>query len=154
MGSDWPQIEARGPSITDSELSAFEESIGARLPDEYRRFLLATNGGRTADDHVRFRVADGEGNLNELYALSDIARSRKVLGDRLPEDLIPIGYDGVGDKICLAVRGDHSGEVWFFDTMNERPESANPRVEWSKRRDMTKLASSFGEFMASLSSLE
>jgi hypothetical protein len=156
MGTSWPPMDRRGPIVAEKDVRALEEIVGARLPDDYRAFLLAVNGGRTTEDHVQFTVRNGESNLNSLYSVAetetarDLAWHAKMMRERLPREVIPIGYDDFGSAVCVVLAGERRGEVWFFDTLNERPEDANPRVEWFKRRDMVRLASSFREFMGSL----
>jgi hypothetical protein len=39
------QMEATLPPAPDAALTAFESAIGCRLPDDYRQFLIASNGG-------------------------------------------------------------------------------------------------------------
>jgi hypothetical protein len=159
MGTSWPNMERRGPVVTDEDIRAFEQRIGATLPDAYRAFILEVNGGRTTEDHVQFRLRKGETNLNTLYSLNnpsggDLAYRAKSLSGKLPSELIPIGADDFGSEVCIVVHGERRGEVWFFDKLNERPDDANPRVEWFKRRDMIRLAADFRSFMASLTPLE
>ena len=64
-------------------------------------------------------------------------------------DLLPIGYDDGGGSLLLGVAGEHRGEVWF-ENREARPEGSNPRAEWSRRRDMKKLADSFEAFLRML----
>jgi hypothetical protein len=78
-------------------------------------------------------------------------RSLSLLPSR---DLLSVGFDDGGGRILLGLAGEHRGEVWFENTSDPRPEDANPRVEWFKRRDMWKLADSFQEFMSSLGPLQ
>jgi len=34
-----------GPKIAARQIRAIEEQLGSKLPEDYRRFLLRTNGG-------------------------------------------------------------------------------------------------------------
>lgn len=154
MSNSWPDMAWRCPVVTESEVTAFEDRIGHRLPDDYRSFLLEVNGGRLGT-HTVFV----DGSLNMLFGLNapderdDLLswalneRSRSQLPNR---DLLFVGYDDGGRPILLGLAGEHRGEVWLENTSDPRPEDANPRVEWFKRRDMWKLAGSFQEFMNSL----
>jgi cell wall assembly regulator SMI1 len=157
MGDSWPQIEERGPVVTDADVRAFEQTLGAPLPQDYRDFLLAVNGGRTSDEHVMFKLEDSEGELNELYALSEIMQTQKSLGDRLPHDVIPVGYDAGGNKVCIALRGTHRGEVWYFDIINELPDDDEEQPipqDWSQRSDFVRLAPDFRTFIVDLKPIE
>jgi hypothetical protein len=146
-------MEWCGPPVEEADVAAFERQIGHSLPEDYRRFLLEVNGGRLARENVTFD--DGSVNIMlslglesqpvfDLLTRTTRERSRRLLPS---PDLIPIGYDDGAAPILLGVAGEHRGEVWFENTSNPRPDDANPRVEWFKRRDMKKLADSFEEFL-------
>lgn len=157
MASDWPRMESRGPPVGEAEVAGFEQRLGLTLPDDYRRFLLEVNGGYPANENMRFAhhvlhrlfsLADKENESNDLETCAGWARWV------LPHaDLLLIGF-AEGTPILLAHTGSHRGEVWSQDTTDPRPEGANPRVLWHDRRDMTKLADSFEEFMRKLEPLK
>jgi len=42
------QMSERGKYIGEADLDRLEQGLGRRLPEEYRRFLLAHNGGHPA----------------------------------------------------------------------------------------------------------
>lgn len=157
MSISWPIMERRGPQVRESEIAAFEQRFGATLPDDYRRFLVEVNGGRPADTNARC----SQEVINSLFSLADKEHESRDLETRasrarpdLPHpDLLFIGhFDGA--RILLALTGDHRGEVWSQDTVDPRPDDANPRVLWHDRRDMTKVADSFEQFVRMLRPLE
>src|SRR6266478_8116519 len=39
------QLEDCGPPLTPEQISTFEKELGGRIPDDYKQFLLAHNGG-------------------------------------------------------------------------------------------------------------
>jgi hypothetical protein len=152
-------MQRRGPQVTDTQIQAFEDSIGHRLPDDYRQFLLDVNGGRLDRANREF----AQGVVNRLFSLEDTENDSSDLATRaswerasLPSpDLLFIGHDDGGNTLLLALAGEHRGEVWFQLTGDDaRPDDANPRVLWHDRRDMRKLADSFEQFMRSLRPLE
>jgi hypothetical protein len=155
MAISWPPMQRRGPQVTDAQIRTFEELFGHPLPDDYRQFLLAVNGGRLDRANREF----AQGVVNRLFSLEDTDDDSRDLATRaswerasLPSpDLLPIGhYDG-GNSLLLVLAGEHRGEVWFMLTGDDaRPDDANPRVLWHDRRDMRKLADSFEQFMRSL----
>jgi hypothetical protein len=154
MVANWPNMEWRGPVVSESDIAAFEARFGWRLPDVYRRFLLEVNGGRLADENARF--ADGVVNmllsLNAIEhevddLLATLLRTRR---ESPSPDLLPVGYDEGGAPILVVVAGDRRGEIWMENTSDPRPPDANPRVDWWQRRDMWKLADSFEEFLSTL----
>lgn len=157
MSTNWPTMEWRGPHVMENEIETFEQKIGHRLPEDYRRFLLEINGGRL-DTHTLFR----DGIVHTFYSLNATREDNDLLAeamDPLSRSLLPnphllrIGYDAGSRPILLALAGEHRGEVWFENTSNARPVGSNPRVLWHDRRDMKKLADSFQEFMSSLQPL-
>ena len=155
MATSWPAMERRGRAVDDATVARFEQQIGHRLPDDYRRFLLEVNGGRLAESARQF----SRGVVNQLLSLDDDNESRNLLAvyqrpRPLPSrDLLHIGQDDVGARLLLTLAGDHCGEVWLQDTSDPRPDDANPRTAWHDRRDLCKVAASFTEFMASLGPL-
>ncbi len=159
MPTEWPPMARSGSAVTEDEVRAFEAKLGATLPDDYRTFLLEVNGGRTAKSHRTFPVDGDASILNSLVSLNDpddardLAERNKLIRDDLPPDLLLVGSDDGGARICLCIRGPHRGEVWYFDTNDARAEGANPRVLWHDRRDLAKLADSFRTFMSSLTPL-
>jgi hypothetical protein len=158
MANNWPTMSRRGPSIDDAAIAAFETTLGHPLPDDYRRFLLAVNGGRPSGTTS---APPGLSRINSLHSLGDPDEARQLLptpryGEPLPSrDLIAIGFEDGGCKILLCVTGEHRGEIWYLSGGDlRRPDDANPRVEWFRRRDMRKIADSFEQYARSLGPLE
>ena len=175
MLSDWPPMKERGPQIAEAAVVRFETLLGVKFPDDYRAFLLEVNGGQTELSHTRFMLVSRKGRrdwtrLNSLNSLDDPDDQFNLathwlssqqqhppafpdippeLPD-LPREVLPIGYDDFGGTVGLVVAGPRRGQVWFLDGASDRPEGANPRVDWFDRREVFKLAESFHEFMDSL----
>ena len=150
-------MERRGPQVAEADVAAFETRIGFALPDDYRRFLLDVNGGRTDEDHSQF----GSNVLNRLFSLNDPddesrdiwTRHERALPTLPAPSLLFVGHDDGGARILVSMDDEHRGEVWMQLTTDARPEDANPRVLWHDRRDMKKLANSFESFLRSLGPL-
>lgn len=159
MPTNWPTMERRGPRVAEAEITAFEQRFGNTLPDDYRCFLLEVNGGRLSSERANhphavvnnlFSLADKDHESRDLETRATWVRMQKLVPH---PDLLFIGsFDGA--RILIPLSGPHRGEVWSQDTVDPRPDDANPRVLWHDRRDMTKVADSFDEFLRMLGPLE
>jgi hypothetical protein len=150
--------------ITEEHVIHFEQRIGARLPEEYRQFLIRYNGGWFEKRHVLFFNHFAEKNqfadLNVLHGIS--SENNKLMGtgmvlvsrsNRQPPQVIVIGNNSGTGLFCLAVRGENYGKIYFWDDQIiygyiEEEEDAS-----EAERDMNNvfwLADSFHEFIAKL----
>jgi cell wall assembly regulator SMI1 len=161
----------RYPMLTKTDISAFEQENAVLLPDDYRAFLLKHNGG--APNPRWFDCSDGtdvvhsavesffsiytkpetETGLSPNMNLTRTIRLYKRTGtSRMPEELIPIGEDGVGNQICLCVSGEHTGCIYYWDhemecTGGGTYEDGTPVTMWDNCHFV---ANSFTEFLDSL----
>jgi hypothetical protein len=156
MDTEWPPMKNTGAKVDESRIAAFEKHLGQDLPDDYRRFIAEVNGGYTHENHCKF----SRGVLNTLFTLDDEdeASNLQVRSDRerkhLPhKDLLFVGHDGTGGAVLLMLSGDHRGEVWHRGGSDSRPPGSDPRVLWHDRRDMSKVADNWKDFMRSLKAL-
>jgi hypothetical protein len=137
------------------EIYEFEHQINAKLPQAYVEFLLQYNGGRPKQDayhmieptHETLGLFEGVEWFytlaeDEIYNLQEIY---KLYLDRLPKELIPIASDGFANQICLAVRGDNYGKVYFWDHDWEAEEGEEPTYS-----NVYLIANSFAEFIDKL----
>jgi hypothetical protein len=120
-----------GAPLSDAEIAAFEAEIGVRLPDDYRAFLQAVNGGALGGALlIHGATADGDpfdtdiqhvGGLRPEPQL-DLRNARSVYQDwvaRIPRELIWIMDDSSGNAICLGLAGEARGRVYFWDQERE-----------------------------------
>jgi len=153
-------MNERGPSVTETSIAAFEARLGATLPADYRAFLLDVNGGQTAANHSLFSIRKDRTILNSLNSIDhpdeqfDLATRWQRARWKLPKDVLPVGYDDGGGTVVVVVSGPRCGQVWFLDGVDPRPEGSNPRVDWFDRRDVSKVADSFRDFMTNLTPLD
>jgi hypothetical protein len=112
-----------GPPLRQEDLRSFEEHHGITLPSSYREFLLATNGGRPERDLVTIVGLEGNplARIHLFFGLRDSVESCNldwnldVFRDRIPAGLLPIATTEGTDKICLSVREEQAGSVFYWD---------------------------------------
>ena len=122
------------PSLREEDIRTFELQLGISLPDDYRRFLLAHNGGQPepgAFPVFSFAVGD-YAVLNRFLGIrqgeyEDLANYYvNVFRGRIPGDLLPIASDPGGNLICLSVAGPDRGRVYFWFHEEESDEGQSP----------------------------
>lgn len=133
-----PHLEHR--DATEVDVSHFEMGIRARLPDDYRAFLLRYNGGYPTPNGFR----GGNEVLNHFFGLwqkrADL--NYELLAHRgfIPDGTIPIASDAFGNLILLEVARPNRGRVWFWDHESAgEPDTA-----------VSQLTATFTEFIGSL----
>lgn len=134
-----------------TRLVAFEDKVGARLPSDYRQFLLASNGGDLTPEEIifpgqtepftvlrspTFGLHDGDSSLDKVYDNCE---------DAIPAEVFAFAEDYGGNLLCLGIHGEHIGHVFFWDHERSRPGDEVPGFA-----GMTLLAGSFTEFVAHL----
>jgi len=105
-----------GPVLTLADIEAFEQEIGGRLPDDYKQFLLASNGGWN-DPPLGLRW---NGQLNtvpdfrRLLATSETGLRRALanLRELNIDGYLPITSTRNNEDICVAICGN-IGTVWL-----------------------------------------
>ncbi len=138
-----------GP-LSEERLQDFEKSLGAPLPTDYREFLKEHNGGEPTPSYFWIvEGSDGSG-VNHFYGLHNgpewFSIDSYVGADRhgIPEGMLAIGDDGVGNIICLSYKEVGRGAIYFVD------HEVHPYDEPNSLEGITKLANSFPEFLSHL----
>ncbi len=145
-------MRSQGPRIDDSDLARVESEIGVALPSDYRVFLLEFNGGQPTPDGFMFKGGSDGSLVNILFgvgharATNDVVRVWRGNRTAVPQDLLPIGYDAGGNFICLGLRGERRGRVYFqaADLVAEEDDPWGEEFVWL-------VADSFAEFIENLS---
>lgn len=138
-----------------SHIKEFEKHINLKLPNDYVEFLLEYNGGRFKEDayemlepthkkHGLFQGIDWFFTLTEDYN-NNLLKNFKLYLNRMPEEFIPIGDDGCGNKICLCIDGKNYGKVYFWDHNWESDEGEEPTYD-----NLYLIANTFTEFVNKL----
>jgi hypothetical protein len=137
--------------VNAADLARFEAKIGQTLPGDYRQFLLESNGGRPEGNTFDVPEDDNRSEVTLFFGLrrseksGDLRYERSLMRDRVPEDMLPIGSDCCGNLLCLSLRLDTRGQVFFWDHELEGDEGEPPTFS-----NLFKVGDSFKEFFDSL----
>jgi SMI1 / KNR4 family (SUKH-1) len=137
-----------GP-ISLPDLAAFESELGCPLPQEYRDYLIAFNGGALEKDVIRISDAEGETRIHHMYGLHTGPAHQRLTSQYegelgiLQGAYLPICDDAFGNKFLIKLKGSKRGSVYFL----------NHEVAVS-RRALTYVAESFSRFMEKMQSSE
>jgi hypothetical protein len=115
---------------SEAEVAELEALIGDTLPDPFREFLVATNGGLLEEANSFFRLKDndaklvfGEGFIVETffpvkdanYPDRELANIVATYSRRVPAETLPIADNAYGDLILLTIWGRREGSVYAWD---------------------------------------
>lgn len=109
------------------DINNFEKKYGISFSQDYKKFLLVNNGGKTGKRR-RFRTNDKnkegrvtssillffpvsdeiEENLENKYKLFNISKI-------IPNNFLPIGEDPRKNLICMSLDGDDEGSVYHCE---------------------------------------
>ncbi len=103
------EMENPGPKLTLDEIIAFEREIDGELPDDYKRFLLANNGGYPVPEVGR-RCKGEQPTSVVFYSLEPTGGGLRASLDELlklnTEGFLPIAAEGEYE-VCLECRKDN-----------------------------------------------
>lgn len=164
--------------ISEEQISALEKTLDCRFPEDYRKFATTFgactfHGESPENPYVVFRSSEAlpahianEGlSLFDAFYGSDIGandpyglkqRINFYMG-RMPTNVVPIGDDGGAGVICLGLRNNDKGKVFYWDQRNERlseeehfEEYLAARPPESLYQNMYLIADSFIDFLQQL----
>jgi hypothetical protein len=154
------------PKLVVSQLSLAQLALWKRLPADYQRFLLAHNGGSaeagrcvfstgvpfrteavdnpSGSDGVRafygFDTTGGDGEEpGDLLALAQIHEQERFL----PRDVITIGICEQSSLVCISLRPDTYGSVWYWHWYWKYPWCKfffEERIAEAKREHVSRIA--------------
>jgi hypothetical protein len=116
------EIEGTGILLTDAHLDRMEHQLDVKLPDEYRSFLLTSNGGKPRPN---FFAIQGHktlhmGRIDQLFGLglpakeSNIDWNYKNLIGTLPNYHFPLGTTTEGDMITMSLGKLDAGRIYYW----------------------------------------
>lgn len=148
-----PLLAKAFPPASETSLEAIEARIGVKLPDEYRAFLLQSNGGSFARHIVV--LPDGGGRTVLNYMLGTAGGSYDIMTDyddlrsmdRIPVASLPIADDPGGNLFIVSLEQQTYGSIYFWDHEQEPSDGGSTIAEFP---NMAWLAPGFGAFIAAL----
>lgn len=137
---------------------ADDKKISEIIPEEckialndYVDFLKKHNGGKPENTEFSFVENDTDSNsvLSFFLGIHDgpkeftIQGTLSVYKNRLARDLLPIGKDAFGNIICISLKKNDLGNIYFWDHESETDDSNDfTSLHW--------ISSNFGNFFQSL----
>jgi cell wall assembly regulator SMI1 len=125
-----PPVSAETLETAERQLAKF----GHTIPPSYRKFLAEQDGGKPVRRSFSFQH-DGVEQRDRVRLFFGIAPSPngdlvsevRMLGNRVPPGVLPIGGDSFGNLVCLDGRNGRDGPVLFWDHEYEGdpPDEAN-----------------------------
>jgi hypothetical protein len=149
--------------INAKDLQNIEEIQNCKLPEDYKKFLLSHNGGKplwsTFDIKNCFLNGEPIGSsvrffygicldTKSIMHLYDIFDNIKCYNNRVPNELLPIGTDSFGNNICLCIKGDNYGKIYFWDHEGEAAAFDPHKSPWWD--NVYFIADSFTDFIKGL----
>lgn len=124
-------IDTRKPGVTDLDIKSAEEQLGVVFPKQYKELFKLSNNAQI-DEWTLFPIKDSK-NLKRTW--DDIVRQNQDVRDEgMADDLISIGEDGTGDKLCFRIvdtKMDSKIYIWYHET-EELEELASNLKEFIK----------------------
>jgi hypothetical protein len=156
-------LETRGSEAPEWAIAAYEEAIGARLPDGYRAFLTQCNAGVARNIVCRYEARPilfyGESEPRTAREIDvchvfgfreeewlSLEHRNEMLRGQIPPSVIWImdTFDACGTT-CLGVKGPYAGKVYFWDRDGIYPEGDDDNI-----REFDLVADTFADFIAKL----
>ncbi|GAB6448743.1 hypothetical protein bcgnr5390_51770 [Bacillus luti] len=109
-------IPTKKPGVNLLDINLTEQKLGVIFPEQYRGLIQLVNNAEIGE-WTLFPIKDYK-NVKKTW--DDIVRqNNEVRDERMPNNLIAIGDDGSGDKLCLKKRDKHLEDavyLWNHET--------------------------------------
>lgn len=117
-------------NYTEDDIIRLENEYNIEFPEIYKLFVLRY-GNLTFEKDVHYRPIeqshwtdiDGLNSFGSFWGLEEgednLEGSIEQYTERIPDSIVPIADDGLGNLICIGVKGDYLGKIYFWDHENE-----------------------------------
>jgi hypothetical protein len=106
---------------SEEAVRAFEQQVGFALPEDYREFLIKSNGARVNNQTFFVKDLDQEILMHVLYGLTNDQNRSLTLGywlaehgEDIGEKELVVGHDQGGHQILLVTDGENKG-LYYWD---------------------------------------
>jgi len=114
--------DSHSPRITEADLRSTEHDLGIVFPKDYRRFLLAFNGGTPVPNFLLIPDLKEKVMIESFYGIgrpdSDVKEWTLELRHSLdmPDDFIPIAFDPGGNNLIMKSGSCEAAAVYYWDS--------------------------------------
>lgn len=116
--------------LSAEDITEFENEAGIKFPDDYKAFMLESNGGTPKEDWLydffdEVTEAENTSVIREFFSLLQdesvkMRNLRKIYDimtyeETIPADMLPIADDSGGNVIGISLNKDDFGYVYFIN---------------------------------------
>lgn len=109
-------IPTKKPGVDELDIKLAEEKLSATFPEQYKELFKLVNNAEIGE-WILFPI---KSEKNPKKSWDDVVRqNNEVKDERMSENLIAIGDDGSGDKLCLKKINGKMGDaiyLWNHET--------------------------------------
>lgn len=179
LGGISPVKSDKFDGLSKGEITEIEKKLGAKLPDDYKAFLMQYGQVLFTNESVAFKPE----NKKALYPINDeteeenpvfngsqvslffgkdkdfsatLVNKIDIYSDRMPHLIIPFADDGLGNKLCIGLEEKNYGYVYWWDHENEwdkedyEDATGSEMPEKAKYQNVYLIAKSFSKFIEKL----
>ncbi len=104
----------------EENIAAFEKKNNITLPEEYKKFLMKYNGGRTPKTKFKINKVSsdvrgfyGLGNADEYFNFQKLIDNMNILEEFIEDEMLPIATTDFGDYIVISISKEENGHIFF-----------------------------------------
>ena len=116
--------------IKAEDIAEFENEVGIKFPEDYKRFMLKSNGGTPKEEWLydffdEVTEADNTSVIREFFSLfsddtvkmGNLKKIYKTMTyeEMIPDDMLPIADDPGGNVIAISLNKDDYGYMYFIN---------------------------------------
>ena len=116
--------------LNAEDIAEFENEVGIKFPEDYKRFMLKSNGGTPEEEWLydffdEVTEAENTSVIREFFSLfsdeavkmSNLKKIYKTMTyeEMIPNDMLPIADDPGGNVIGISLNKDDYGYVYFIN---------------------------------------